>query len=92
MKGFLPVAQRRGQVMLKIGKQSFGFLFNWQAVVWFFLLRLLAILVSHTHTHTIDVIVDVRMTSCDVIVGIGITSLPVYAHTVCDTSLNSGSR
>ena len=44
-------------------------------------------LVSHTHTHTIDVIVDVRMTSCDVIVGIGMTSLPVYGHTVCDTRL-----
>ena len=46
-------------------------------------------LVSHTHTHTIDVIVDVRMTSCDVIVGIGMTSLPVYGHTVCDTRLVS---
>ena len=44
-------------------------------------------LVSHTHTHTIDVIVDVRMTSCDVIVGIGMTSLPVYGHTECDTRL-----
>ena len=42
---------------------------------------------SHTHTHTIDVIVDVRMTSCDVIVGIGKTSLPVYGHTVYDTRL-----
>ena len=51
-------------------------------------------LVSHTHTHTIEVIVDVRMTSGDVIVGIGMMSLPVYAHTVCDTRLvfiNSGS-
>ena len=37
-------------------------------------------LVSHTHTHTIDVIVDVRMTSRDVIVGIRMTSLPVYGH------------
>ena len=45
-------------------------------------------LVSHTHTHTIDVIVDVRMTSCDVIVGIGMTSLPVYGHTECDTRLH----
>ena len=36
---------------------------------------------------TIDAIVDVRMTSCDVLVGIGMTSLPVYAHTVCDTRL-----
>ena len=44
-------------------------------------------LASHTHTHTIDVIVDVRMTSCDVIVGIGMTSLPVYGHTECDTRL-----
>ena len=44
-------------------------------------------LVSHTHTHTIDVIVDVRMTSCDVRVGIGMTSLPVYAHMECDTRL-----
>ena len=43
---------------------------------------------SHTHTHTIDVIVDVRMTSCDVIVGIGMTSLPVYGHTECDTRLD----
>ena len=42
---------------------------------------------SHTHTHTIDVIVDVRMTSCDVIVGIRMTSLPVYGHTECDTRL-----
>ena len=44
-------------------------------------------LVSHTHTHTIDVIVDVRMTSRDVIVGIRMTSLPVYGHTECDTRL-----
>ena len=44
-------------------------------------------LVSHTHTHTIDVIVDVRMTSFDVIVGIRMTSLPVYGHTECDTRL-----
>ena len=44
-------------------------------------------LVSHTHTHTIEVIVDVRMTSGDVIVGIGMTSLPVYGHTECDTKL-----
>ena len=42
---------------------------------------------SHTHTHTIDVIVDVRMTSCDVIVGIGMTSLPVYGHTEWYTTL-----
>ena len=56
---------------------------------------------SHTHTHTIDVIVDVRMTSHDVIVdvrmtshdvivGIGMTSLPVYGQTVCDTRLVLG--
>ena len=45
---------------------------------------------SHTHTHTIDVIVDVRMTSRDVIVGIRMTSLPVYGHTECDTSLELG--
>ena len=45
-------------------------------------------LVSHTHTHTIDVIVDVRMTSRDVIVGIRMTSLPVYGHTECDTRLS----
>ena len=44
-------------------------------------------LVSHTHTNTIDVIVEVRMTSRDVIVGIGMTSLLVYGHTVCDTRL-----
>ena len=44
-------------------------------------------LVSHTHTHTIDVIVDVRMTSCDVIVGIRMTSLPVYGHTECDCKI-----
>ena len=43
--------------------------------------------VSHTHTHTIDVIVDVRMTSRDVIVGIRMTSLPVYGHTEWYTSL-----
>ena len=48
---------------------------------------LVARLVSHTHTHTIDVIVDVRMTSRDVIVGIRKTSLPVYGHTECDTRL-----
>ena len=36
------------------------------------------------HTHTIDVIVDVRC-----IVSIGMTSLPVYAHTVCDTRLRT---
>ena len=46
-------------------------------------------LVSHTHTHTIDVIVDVRMTSRDVIVGIRMTSLPVYGHTECDTRLQN---
>ena len=44
-------------------------------------------LVSHTHTHTIDVIVDVCMTSRDVIVGIRMTSLPVYGHTEWYTSL-----
>ena len=42
---------------------------------------------SHTHTHTIAIIVDVRMTSRDVIVGIGMTSLPVYGHMECDTRL-----
>ena len=49
-------------------------------------------LVSHTHTHTIDIIVDVRMTSCDVIVGIGMTSLPVYGHTECDTRLGKSKE
>ena len=48
---------------------------------------LISRLVSHTHTHTIDVIVDVRMTSRDVIVGIRMTSLPVYGHTECDTRM-----
>ena len=42
---------------------------------------------SHTHTHTIEVIVDVRMTSFDVMVGTRMTSLPVYTHTECDTRL-----
>ena len=46
---------------------------------------------SHTHTHTIDVIVDVRMTSRDVIVGIRMTSLPVYGHTECDTRLSNST-
>ena len=35
----------------------------------------------------IDVIVDVRMTTRDVIVGIRMTSLPVYGHTEWYTTL-----